>query len=182
MRSFVSDEDKALVEKCIQGNRLAQKELYMRYCDAMFTLAYRITNSFEDADEVLQDTFLGVFTGLHSFKMESTLGAWIKTILVRTAMRKIKKRVSFEEITDQVGGTETSNLGHLKLDAEYLEKAIQSLSDGYRSIFVLIEVEGFSHKEVSEMLDVTVGTSKSQLFHAKKQLQKKLKSMGIDRA
>ena len=65
------------------------------------------------------------------------------------------------------------------LDAEYLEKAIQSLPTGYRSVFVLIEVEGYAHKDVAEMLGISVGTSKSQLFYAKKQLQKKLKGMGV---
>ena len=158
-----------LIKSCIDNDRLAQRELYEKYRKAMYTLAYRITGDFELANDVLQDAFLKIFRGLHSFRAESTLGAWIKTIVVRTAYKHIKKRVYFEPI-------ENHNLnsyvdwGHY-LDAEYLEKAIQALPEGYRMVFVLIEVEGYSHKEVAEMMGISVGTSKSQLFYAKKKLR-----------
>lgn len=166
-----------LVDGCLEGDRLAQKALYDRYKDAMYTLCYRITNDFELAQDVMQEAFLGVFRGISGFRRESSLGAWIKTIVVRTAYRKIRNTVRHQSLEIEKTG-EVIDWGH-QLDVDYLEKAIQSLPPGYRSVFVLVEVEGYSHKEVGEMLGISVGTSKSQLYYAKKQLQKKLKGLGI---
>ena len=161
-----------LIEGCTRGDRLAQKQLYHRYKDAMYTLAYRITGDFDLAAEALQDGFLRVFRKIHTFRRESSLGAWIKTIVVRTALKKIKSKLVFEELTPH---TITSYIdwGH-SLDADYLEKAIMALSEGYRTVFTLIEIEGYTHKEVAAMLRITEGTSKSQLFYAKKKLREKL--------
>lgn len=166
--------DIQLVARCLANEHRAQKELYDRYQKAMFTLAYRISNSFEDAEEILQDAFISAFRGLVNFKHESTLGAWIKTITVRTALKKTKHKWQAESIEDYQAEQDYINWGTEPVDPEYLEDIIQGLPPGYRSIFVLIEVEGYSHKEVSEMLNISIGTTKSQLFHAKKLLQKKL--------
>ena len=173
----ISMTETELIESCLAHNRLAQKQLYDRYKKAMYTVAYRITGSFEIADEVLQDAFLSVFKNLSKFRRESTLGAWIKTIVVRTAYKKLRKQPQTDALDERVMG-EMIDWGDF-LDAEYLEKAIQSLPPGYRSVFILIEVEGYSHKEVAEMLKISVGTSKSQLFYAKKQLKQKLTLMGV---
>lgn len=162
-----------LIDGCLENDPLSQKRLYERYADAMYTLAYRIINNEQEAMDVLQDTFVIVFTKLDSFRKESTIGAWIKKILIREALRKlksIKRVVQLEEITadehvewpDDVSGQE-------------LHQAIQELPDGYRTVFTLIEVEGYAHKEVAELLNISVGTSKSQLFRAKQILQKKLR-------
>lgn len=158
-----------LIQACIANDRLAQKSLYDRYKRAMYTLAYRVTNDFELANEVLQDAFLSIFKNLEKFRGDSTLGAWIKVIVVRTAYKKIKKRFVFDEL-DKINEPTTVNWG-TNIEAGYLEKAIHSLPEGFRSVFVLVEVEGYSHKEVGEMLGIAPGTSKSQLFHAKKKLR-----------
>ncbi|MEL7530503.1 MAG: RNA polymerase sigma factor [Bacteroidota bacterium] len=173
----INELEKRLVEGCLQEDRKAQKALYDRYKDAMFTLSYRITSDAELAADVLQEAFLGVFRGIEKFRFESTLGAWIKTIVVRTAYKKLRKQNTHESL-EEVEVGEQLDWGDF-LNAEYLEKAIQSLPDGYRSVFVLIEVEGYSHKEVAAMLGISVGTSKSQLFYAKRTLKKKLQFLGI---
>lgn len=158
-----------LIADCLAHDRKAQRTLYEQYQRAMYTLAYRITNDFEIAAEVLQDAFLQVFKGLNTFRGESTLGAWIKTIVVRTAYKHSKAKISFEELPPQYA--ETQIVWTNTLQAEYLEKAIQSLPDGFRTVFTLIEIEGFAHKEVAEILGISEGTSKSQLFFAKKKLR-----------
>lgn len=173
----VRADEQVLVQGCLEKNPRFQKQLYDRYKDAMYTLSYRITNDFELAHDVLQEAFLGVFRGLHNFRGESTLGAWIKTIVVRTAYKKLK-RVPITEPLDQMIVKEPIDWGEY-LDAEYLEQAIQALPPGYRSVFVLIEIEGYAHKEVAELLGISVGTSKSQLYYAKRHLQKKIKALGI---
>ena len=166
-----------LIDACLANDRLAQKKLYEKYKNAMYSVCYRITNDYDMANDVLQDAFIQIFKSLASFRRESTLGAWIKTIVVRTAIKKIKKTKKFVELDDRItSGDDFIDWGHY-LDAEYLEKAILSLPGGYRSVFVLIEVEGYSHKEVGKMLGISEGTSKSQLFHAKKKLRVKLEKM-----
>ncbi|MEO0472966.1 MAG: RNA polymerase sigma factor [Bacteroidota bacterium] len=176
--TFVPDPiELELVAGCLANDRKAQKALYDRYKDAMYTLCYRITSDHELAADAMQEAFLGVFRGMHNFRKESTLGAWIKTIVVRTAYKKLRKQPQTDELDERVMG-EMIDWGDF-LDAEYLEKAIQSLPPGYRSVFILIEVEGYAHKEVAEMLNISVGTSKSQLFYAKKQLKQKLTLMGV---
>jgi RNA polymerase sigma-70 factor (ECF subfamily) len=168
----ISMTEAELIDGCLEQDRLAQKTLYDRYSQAMFTIAYRITNDYEMAADVLQEGFLKVFMNMHQFRRESTLGAWIKTIVIRTALSKIKKRIIFEplEPSHTNGWVDWGT----RLDTEYLEKAIQNLPEGYRAVFVLIEIEGYSHKEVGEMLNISVGTSKSQLFYAKKKLREAL--------
>jgi DNA-directed RNA polymerase specialized sigma24 family protein len=146
--------EKQLIDGCIANDRIAQRELYERYKNAMFTLAYRITNDFELANDVLQEGFVQVFRAMTQFRGDATLGAWIKI--------------------DNLPADSLVQWGN-SLDSEYLEKAIQSLPEGYRTVFLLIEVEGYPHKEVAEMLGISEGTSKSQLFYAKKRLREMLK-------
>lgn len=164
-----------LVRGCIRNRRASQKALYERYCDAMYSTAYRILGSREEAMDALQDAFIQVFRDIASFRGESTIGAWIKTIVVRSALKKIRNSVSYVPIEE--------NVHDIALDippgisGEYLEKAILSLPDGYRTVFLLIEVEGYSHQEVAGMMGISAGTSKSQLHHAKKQLKRMITSI-----
>lgn len=163
-----------LIKACLENNRFAQRTLYDRYKRAMYTLAYRLTNDFDDANDVLQDAFLDVFRKLENFRGEATLGAWIRAIVVRKAYRKLEKPKMWqliEEIPE-----ETSVDWGDSINAEYLEKAIQALPEGFRTVFILIEVEGYTHKETAETLGISEGTSKSQLFYAKKKLREMLKN------
>jgi RNA polymerase sigma factor (sigma-70 family) len=161
-----------LIAACLAEKRPAQRALYDRYKKAMYTVAYRITNDFEEANDVLQEAFVKIFRNLGSFRQESTLGAWIKTIVVRTALSHIRRKKRIEPLEEH-HMEDRIDWGH-SLDVEYLEQAIQALPDGYRAVFVLIEIEGYPHKEVADMLGISVGTSKSQLFYAKRKLREHL--------
>jgi RNA polymerase sigma-70 factor (ECF subfamily) len=167
-------EEQLLIE-CLKGERRAQKELYDKYKDAMFTIALRITNNWDDAGDSLQDAFIQVFRDLRQFKSQSTIGAWIKIIVIRTAIKK-KKMFFATESLDTVNTNDIIEWPD-ELNGEYLDIAIKELPEGYRMVFLLTEVEGYTHKEVAEMLKISVGTSKSQLFHAKKMLQNKLQHL-----
>jgi len=142
----------------------------------MYTILYRILNDKEEAADALQETFISVFRGLEKFRFQSTLGAWIKTIAVRNGIARQKKQIKLYEAGLESLKDEEPVIWPDGLTAETLERAIAALPDGYRTSFVLIEVEGYTHKEVAKMLDKSEGTSKSQLFHAKKALQKMLKA------
>lgn len=164
-----------LVEGCVCNDRKAQKRLYYKYCNAMYTIAFRILKNEDDADDALQEAFIQIFKDISTFRGESTIGAWIKTIVIRTALRKIKKNIFNEEINDRtlnIPGQQSCTL-----TGEYIEKVIMSLPTGYRTVFLLIEVEGYTHKEVAQMLNISEGTSKSQLFYAKKHLRVLLKDL-----
>jgi RNA polymerase sigma factor (sigma-70 family) len=170
LRTF---SEKKLIDRCLNNDRLAQKELYDKYKCAMYSIAVRLLNhNFEEASDALQEAFIEIFRDLASFQYKSTLGAWMKTIVVRKALSKIKTGWHFEEITPEIldHPVEWSDC----FTAEYLEKAIQNLPEGTKTVFLLVEVEGLKHKEVSQMLNISEGTSKSQLNYAKALLKKKL--------
>lgn len=163
-----------LIQDCIANDRNAQRLLYERYKRAMYTLALRMVGSPDLAAEVLQDAFLQVFRHLTSFQGRSTLGAWIKTIVARMALTHLRKKQLPTESLDYRSDADPLDWGTSSLDTEYLERAIQNLPEGYRAVFVLAEVEGFSHKEIGDLLGISEGTSKSQLFYAKKRLRETL--------
>lgn len=172
----MNDDERILVQKCLKNERKAQKELYMRYCDAMYTSAYRILADGDLASDALQESFIYIFKQLNQFQFRSRLGTWIKTIVVHTSLKILKKQRSFKfgdltETIDYVSWEEP-------MSGEHLERAILMLPDGYRAIFLLVEVEGYKHKEVAEILNISEGTSKSQLFHAKKYLKNILSGLG----
>lgn len=162
-----------LITGCLLHDRIAQRLLYDRYKKAMYTLAYRITGDFDDANDVLQDAFLEVFRHLNQFRGEATLGAWIKQIVVRKSTKK-KRVVVWQNVEEDMG--ESINWGEDEINVAHLETAIFALPDGFRTIFVLAEVEGYTHREIAVMLNISEGTSKSQLFHAKRKLRTMLTS------
>jgi RNA polymerase sigma factor (sigma-70 family) len=164
--------DSELISACLHHDRLAQRTLYDRYKRAMFTLAYRLTSDFDDANDVLQDAFLDVFRSLEKFRGESTIGAWIRAIVVRKAYKKLEKPKMWQ-LVEELPDESIIDFGN-NLDSEYLEKAILSLPEGFRIVFTMIEIEGYTHRETAEALGISEGTSKSQLFHAKKRLREVL--------
>lgn len=135
----------------------------------MYTSAYRILKDHKLANDALQEAFIQVFRILGQFEFRSTLGSWIKTIVIHTSLKILKKQKAFvfTDLSDNIKFISWDE----PMNGEYLEKAILSLPSGYRAIFLLIEVEGYKHKEVAKMLNISEGTSKSQLFHAKKYLK-----------
>lgn len=162
-----------LITGCLLHDRIAQRHLYDRYKNAMYTLAYRITGDYDDANDVLQDAFLEVFKHLDQFRGDATLGAWIKQIVVRKSTKK-KKIVIWQNIEEENG--ESIDWAEIDINVAHLQTAILSLSDGFRAIFVLAEIEGYTHREIAVMLNISEGTSKSQLFHAKRKLRSMLTS------
>ncbi|MCB2221788.1 MAG: RNA polymerase sigma factor [Bacteroidetes bacterium] len=168
-------QEEHIVEGCLKNDREAQKALYDRYKTKMYTLSYRITNNFDDANDALQEGFLQVFKNLQSFEGKSKLGTWIHTIIARAALKKVKDKIHFADL-NEVEERYTFDWNAV-IDVQHLEKAIHSLPEGYRSIFTLYEIEGFKHKEIADLMNISVSTSKTQLFKAKRMLQDKLKEI-----
>lgn len=171
-------EEKRLIKKCIRKDRLAQRVLYEQYKTAMFSTAYRITNDWDLANDVLQNGFIKVFENLHQYKGNGALGGWIKTIVVRAALKEIKGLQMYVEVDDKIAGDIYFDDN---LTGELLAKIMATLPDKCRVVFNLIEVEGYKQKEVSVMLNIQLGTVKSQLHYAKKLLKRKLNQRGYER-
>lgn len=166
--------DLDLVRRCQSGDRSAQSELYHRYAKAMLNCAYRILNDREEAKDVLQDGFVKVFRKMDQFRGDATLGAWIKRIIVNTAINQSRKKrpevqVEIESIEDPT----RSNLPNedLILNVELARIALANLPDGYRTVVTLYLVEGYDHKEISEILGISLSTSLSQYSRGKKKLK-----------
>lgn len=174
--SFFPSDEQQLLKGCLAQERLAQQQLYLRYKTAMFTCALRILGDQALAQDALQDAFVAVFQQLASFRQQSTLGAWVKRIVVLTSLT-ILRREQRMEVYDSERHPEPLVPWHDNLTGEALAQAIAELPAGYRAVFCLVEVEGYLHREVAELLNISEGTSKSQLHQAKRLLQVKLASL-----
>lgn len=148
--------ERELVERCQQQDRTAQRLLFERYKRAMFSTALRLLNDYDHANDALQDAFVEIFRCLGSFNFQSTLGTWMKTIVVRQALRKQQLEGRFVTLDERLHDQPLAFRDGLT--GEELEAAIRELPDGARTVFLLVEVEGYSHKEVAEMLHISEGT------------------------
>jgi len=166
-----------LVKDCLKGDRKAQYRLYRLYSRAMFNTCLRMLKNREDAEDVLQNSFVDVFTKLHMFRGESTIGAWIKRIVINNCINFIKKRRILLTDLDQsrIEDVEDDSNKPLEIDTQKINEALYALPEGYRVVFSLYALEGYDHAEISEILETSVSTSKSQYSRAKKRLREILK-------
>jgi RNA polymerase sigma-70 factor (ECF subfamily) len=167
--------EKEIIEGCLKNNRLSQKLLFEKYKNGMYSVVFRILRNESLSCDALQEGFIQVFQNLKSYRFESSIGSWIKTIMIRNAIKILKNEMQFDELENSAANIQVT--WDENLTGETLDKAISMLSPGYRSVFLMIEVEGYSHKEVAEMLNISEGTSKSQLSRSKVALQSFLKEM-----
>jgi len=163
---------KTLIANCIQNDRRAQRKLYESYKDNLYTIVFRITGDREASNDLLQETFIDAFKSLSKLKERDYFYSWIRKILVRKTYAFLAARHQTEEL--EVINHLSTKQNH-SLDTEYIETAIKKLPYKSRTVFVMAEIEGFSHKEISESLNISVGTSKSQLHYAKSNLKKILR-------
>ena len=163
-----------LIEECRKGSRKAQFRLYDQYSKAMYNLAYRILNNREDAEDILQETFVECFRNLHTFRFESTFGAWLKKILVNKCINQIKKKKIDLTLVEELPPViyEVDEEKEVSYSTEKIIKCIELLPDGYRIILTLYLLEGYDHGEISQILGITESTSKSQYSRAKEKLRK----------
>jgi RNA polymerase sigma factor (sigma-70 family) len=169
-------EYKKLIEACVSGDRLAQRNLYDIFSKRMYVVCLRYTKSQQEAEDVLQDSFIKVFKNLKGYRGDSRLDYWIKRIVVNTALNSQRKKLYMYPMVDI---DEVKNdYDHSKIlasfEMEELLNMIRELPTGCRTVFNMFAIEGYSHKEIAEMLEVSEGTSKSQFFRARKLLQEKI--------
>ena len=167
-----------LVERCIEGDRNAQYNLYRMYSKGMYNICLRMLNNNMEAEDVLQESFMDVYRKLHSYKFESTPGAWIKRIVVNNCINKLRKnKLHIEEIEEgRYVAEEVPEKKDYEYEVEKIKKAMSFLPDGYRAIFSLYAMEGYDHKEIGQILNISESTSKSQYSRAKKKIRELVRS------
>ncbi len=166
-----------LIKGCLEGNKEIQKMLYQRYASTMLGVCFRYFNDRDEAEDALQEGFIKVFTNLGSFRNEGSLEGWIRRIIVNTSLNMIRNHLKFQFHTDI---DEADYL--IKDDADVISdltreemlRMLRELPPGYKLVFNLYEIEGYSHKEIADMMGISVSTSKTQLLKARKWLQKRL--------
>lgn len=159
-----------LVKDCLKAKPAAQKLLYELYAETMLGVCYRYTKSVKDAEDVLQDGFVKVFRNLHQYKSEGELGAWIRRVMVNTALNFLKRTRRYQDdlfYVEEHLHPITDDNPELKLQAKELADLVRQLPPGYQTIFNLHAIEGYSHVEIGEMLGISNGTSRSQYARAR---------------
>lgn len=173
-------DDSTLVYKCINGDRLAQRTLFERFSSKMMGVCLRYSNSVEQAEDVLQIGFVKVFTKLKDFEGKGSLEGWVRRIMVNTALDSIRQNNKFKfdvDIADLEYKLEHSSLAWDRLVEEDLLKLIQSMPEGYKVVFNMFAIEGYSHKEIGKELNISENTSKSQYSRARNYLRMKLEEI-----
>lgn len=162
-----------LIVGCLQGNRRMQEELYRRFSPRMYAVCLRYAPNAEEAQDILQEGFIKIFKKLDSFRGEGSFEGWVRRIFVNTAIEHFRRKRYLMPVTEKeentIEGKYTSALDDLA--EKDIMALIQELSPGYRTVFNMYVVEGYTHKEIADMLGISEGTSKSQLSRAKVILQ-----------
>jgi len=166
--------EEQMLAGCLQNDAASQDSLYSRFSPRMLGVCYRFAKNREDAEDMLQEGFIKVFSQIHQYRSEGALEGWIRRIMVHTCINALKKNKKFSDCVDiayagNVGIREESILSIMQ--AKEVVECIRSLPLGYRTVLNLYAIEGFSHKEIGNMLDIEESTSRSQYTRAKSMLE-----------
>ncbi len=165
--------DLQFLEECIAGQPRSQKLLYDHFAPKMFGICMRYASDYHQAEDILQEGFIKVFNNLHRFRREDSFEGWMKRIFINTSIEFYRKSSNYYElpIEEELIAKRYDDKALSQLMHQDLLKLIQSLPDGYRTVFNMAEIEGYSHKEIGKMLGIKEGTSKSQLARARNVLK-----------
>jgi RNA polymerase sigma factor (sigma-70 family) len=166
--------EEQMLAGCLQNDAASQDSLYSRFSPRMLGVCYRFAKNREDAEDMLQEGFIKVFSQIHQYRSEGALEGWIRRIMVHTCINALKKNKKFSDCVDiayagHIGIREESIPSIMQ--AKEVVECIRSLPLGYRTVLNLYAIEGFSHKEIGNMLDIEESTSRSQYTRAKSMLE-----------
>lgn len=169
--------DKHIIKSCIAGNEKSQMQLYDNYCDAMYTIACRYLPN-EDAKDAMQDAFIKAFSKIESYSPDFSFGSWLKRIVINQCLDYLKKK-KIDTITIEESNLEIEDDNNWQFESTITKlsilDAISNLKTQYKLIITLYLIEGFDHEEISEILNIPIKTSRTQLRRARLALQKDLK-------
>lgn len=173
---YLADKLHTVIQGCQDHNPAAQRELYDLFKTKMFGICLRYAGNYDDAQDILQDAFIKVFEKIHQFGFKGAFEGWIRRIMVNTALEKFRlhyRQVPIDERNAEAEVEESKDV-IAEIDAGELLRIVQELTPRYRIVFNLYALEGYSHKEISKMLNISEGTSKSNLSRARAILQDKV--------
>jgi RNA polymerase sigma factor (sigma-70 family) len=166
--------EEAILQGCLGNDSAAQKELYNRYSPKMLAVCYRFGHNREDAEDMLQEGFIKVFSQIHTFRNQGAFEGWIRRIIVHTCINNLKKNKKFSESVDLIHATSLQVREESVpsiVEAKQVVECIRLLPLGYRTVLNLYAIEGYSHKEISSVLEIEESTSRSQYTRAKQMLE-----------
>ncbi len=168
------DTHRAIVLGCQRKDRDAQRRLYGHYAKPMYNLCLRMLRHPHDAEDVLQVAFVQVFSRIHTFNFDASVSAWIKRIVINRCIDHLKKRrlltTAFDPLRHDAAENGSGPTPEAPYTVEKIKAAVMQLSEGYRVVLTLYLFEGYDHEEISEVLGISVGTSKSQYSRARRRL------------
>lgn len=177
-RLFTLPETKNIIKGCLAGNRRDQELLYRRHAAKLYAVCLQYSGNDEEARDILQEGFIKIFDNLINYKFEGSFEGWMRRIIVNTALEKFRSKHNLYRVDDidQIPeqDAEPDNDDYSGLEAVDLLDIIRELPTKYRMVFNLFAIEGYSHKEISRMINISEGTSKSNLSRARLILQKKV--------
>ncbi len=166
--------EESILKGCLRNDAASQKELYNRYSPKMLAVCYRFAHNREDAEDMLQEGFIKVFSQIHTFRNQGAFEGWIRRIIVHTCINNLKKNKKFNESVDIIHAT-TMQIREESVpsivQAKQVVECIRILPIGYRTVLNLYAIEGYSHREIGTMLDIEESTSRSQYTRAKQMLE-----------
>ena len=166
--------EEAILQGCLHNQPVAQRELYNRFSPKMLAVCYRFAHNREDAEDMLQESFIKVFSQIHTFQNKGAFEGWIRRIIVHTCINHLKKNKRFNESVDIINASSIQvreeSIPSI-VQAKQIVECIRLLPIGYRTVLNLYAIEGYSHKEIAEMLDIEESTSRSQYTRAKQMLE-----------
>lgn len=170
-----------LIEACRKDDSRAQLEIYKQYYSPMYSIALRILNDTAEAEDVMQESFLKAFDKIGTYRGEVTFGAWLKKIVINRSLDVLKTRkamISLEKAEEPVSEEDGEpGMNYSGLEIATVKNMIRSLPDGYRVVLSLYLIEGYDHEEISDILNITNATSRTQYHRARKLLAKKLNEL-----
>ncbi|MFV0591232.1 MAG: RNA polymerase sigma factor [Draconibacterium sp.] len=180
MNTLYKNIHQELIDQCRVGDTKAQFRLYKLYYKAMYSVSLRIVNDAMEAEDVMQEAFLSAFRKIDTYKGEVSFGAWLKKIVVNRSLDFLKKnKVKFEEINERTAELPDYQMPTQEVDSKVLKNAIQNLPDGYRVVLSLFLIEGYDHEEISQILEISNASSRTQLLRAKNKLRELLKGKEV---
>ena len=174
-------QHKEIVARCQKGDRKAQEQLYRIYGDKLYTLCLRYSRNRAEAEDNLQDSFIRIFEKIGQYGFKGSLEGWMRRITLNTVLQKYRKDGVIDLVaTQDIADTETVTVEEEQIDLDFLMGIIQELPDQYRITFSLYVLDGYSHKEIAEILRISEGTSKSNLARGKAILRKRLNGLNTE--
>jgi len=163
-----------LIKQCAKNNRKAQEEIYQLFAGKLFSICLKYSKNKQEAQDNFQDGFITIFDKIEQFKFKGSFEGWLKRVMVNTILLKYRQKNVLSLVTEEIPDEVIVDIDDDEISLDFLLNLIQELPDRYRMVFNLYVLDGFSHKEVSKMLQIAEGTSKSNLARARAILKQKI--------